>query len=121
MKPLQAFPTLQSFVFSFLRDPFDSVTALSKTTSPTLLLHAVDDLTIPHIHSSRLFSALHQNFQANSSGIETLTYDGWGKVSWFQRDGKGEVIWWEGLSGGHTRVEYQEGSQDLIRRVAGLP
>jgi hypothetical protein len=33
----------------------------------------------------------------------------------------GEVIYWDGLQGGHNDLGWAEGTLDLIRRVASLP
>lgn len=85
-----------------------------KTSCPILILHARDDDVIPHHHSSTLFSAL-----SSEAKVATVEYEGWGDVS--RIDGaRGEVIWWDGMRGGHNDIGWSEGSVDLVRRIAGL-
>lgn len=125
---------------------------MQKTSSPTLILHARDDGTIPHLYSSKLFHSLHaahiasrdaiaainvtdrHKMQEREGVISSITYDHWGTVHSFNRphssssspsghDGapaQSEVVYWDGLKGGHNDIGWSEGSIDLIRRVAKL-
>jgi len=90
-------------------------------------LHAIDDDIIPHSHSKTLFSHLHASSLSSSADsllkmdIEETDYPGWGRTSQFNRGGNGgEVIWWEGLTGGHNKLGWAEGTIELIQRVAAL-
>jgi len=96
------------------------ISVQQETASPTLLLHAIDDGIIPHSHSAALFASLHKSDSQNTSAIREITHTGWGVVRSFLREGKGEVVWCEGLSGGHDDVAWAEGSLDLIQEVAKL-
>jgi len=118
LSPLAYFPPLLRFLGGYLQHPFNSTAALAKTSSPILLLHARDDPEIPYHHSSNLFSSLHA--LTPSYEIVEKTYEGWGTIRSFTREKGGEVVWWDGLKGGHVEVNLGEGSVDLIRRVAGL-
>ncbi|KAK8850609.1 hypothetical protein IAR55_004528 [Kwoniella newhampshirensis] len=120
LAPLNYFPSAKRLVHSFLYHPFDSQKALKNTTSPTLLVHAVNDGTIPPSHSLSLFASL--NTPHYRSSVHTTTYEGWGTVRSFDRgEGKGgEVIWWEGQKGGHNNLGWAEGTLDLIARIARL-
>ena len=93
------------------------------TSSPTLILHAENDDTIPHSHSASLFSSIHAKSPAST--VRETTYPGWGTVRSFFRDSDdgraaSEVVWWEGLQGGHNSLGWAEGTLDLIARVARL-
>jgi abhydrolase domain-containing protein 12 len=58
-----------------------------------------------------------------SAEIQTQDYPNWGIVSTITKrhQGKGgEVIWWDGLRGGHNDIGWAEGSIDLIKRIGGL-
>lgn len=76
---------------------------------------------IPHLHSSLLFDSL----KSRSSGSQLLdqTYEKWGTIRSFNRpygQTHSQVIWWDGLRGGHNDIGWAEGSIDLVRRIAGL-
>ncbi|WVQ95462.1 hypothetical protein IAU59_002559 [Kwoniella sp. CBS 9459] len=143
--PLGHFPIIQRFFQSFLYDTFDSKIALANTTSPTLLLHAVNDRTIPHSHSADLFASLSLgrtqvrpidaaalSRTAETTAVSVTPYEGWGTVRSFNRDstsdevssdegkGKGKVVWWEGKNGGHDNLGWAEGTLHLIARIANL-
>jgi abhydrolase domain-containing protein 12 len=98
-----------------------------------LLLHAKDDDVIPHHHSSTLFAGLHERCETTSgirSDVEVVEYKGWGTVFSFPRSytkscggdavESGEVVWWDGVMGGHNDIGWSEGTVDLIRRIARL-
>ncbi|ODN99581.1 hypothetical protein L198_03425 [Cryptococcus wingfieldii CBS 7118] len=121
--PLSSIPCLQTYFRSFLQHPFSSRAALQDVAAPVLLLHAVNDDTIPHTHSSVLFGSLMAPYVTGGDdveGFEERQYEGWGTVRSFQRGEKGQVIWWEGIHGGHNDLGWAEGTLDLIARVAGL-
>ncbi|WWC92387.1 uncharacterized protein L201_007344 [Kwoniella dendrophila CBS 6074] len=118
--PLAVFPSAQRFFQSFLLHPFNSIKALGRTSSPTLILHAVNDNTIPHAHSARIFSSLRSDSALAVSTWKEKSYAGWGTVRSFDRGEKGEVIWWEGKNGGHDNLGWAEGTIDLIARIARL-
>ncbi|KAL7420882.1 hypothetical protein Q5752_004836 [Cryptotrichosporon argae] len=124
--PLRFVPNVQDYLRSFLRHPFDSATALSNTTSPTLIVHAADDLDIPHAHGAALFARAHAALDPDADvAIDKVAYDGWGTVRSFVRPsdghgGAGEVVFWEGRQGGHNAIGWTEGTLDLIARVARL-
>lgn len=105
------------------------------TSCPIVLAHSQNDRVIPHSHSSRLFHALRNHSQVCLQRAESVDagvpvaesrYPGWGVVRRFNasRGGKAlprrEVVWWEGLAGGHNALGYTEGVMDLIRQVADL-
>lgn len=89
---------------------------------------------IPYSHSARLFhtlrnhslAALRRDSVSNLDlPISESEYKGWGVVRNFSLTPSGdriqrEVVWWEGLAGGHNSLGYTEGVMDLIRRVAKL-
>jgi hypothetical protein len=100
------------FKLSGLADP------AQKTTSPILLLHATNDMDIPHAHSASLFYSLKD--AAQQDHFHQVTYEGWGTVRSFDRPGGAEVVWLEGDAGGHNEIGQAEGSIDLIARVAHL-
>ncbi|TYJ55230.1 hypothetical protein B9479_004060 [Cryptococcus floricola] len=113
----------EAYFRSFLQYPFNSRAALQDVAAPVLLLHAVNDDTIPHTHSSTLFGSLMAPYVTGGDdveGFEERQYEGWGTVRSFQRGEKGQVIWWEGIHGGHNDLGWAEGTLDLIARVAGL-
>ncbi|KAK6906508.1 hypothetical protein I203_100493 [Kwoniella mangroviensis CBS 8507] len=118
--PLAIFPAAQRFFQTFLLHPFNSVKALEQTSSPTLLLHAINDNTIPYSHSARLFSSLLHSASLTEGFVHETSYKGWGTVRSIDRGEKGEVIWWEGQNGGHDNLGWAEGTIDLIARVAKL-
>ncbi|ODN83055.1 hypothetical protein L202_01280 [Cryptococcus amylolentus CBS 6039] len=121
--PMSSVPRLQTYFRSFLQHPFNSRAALQDVAAPVLLLHAVNDDTIPHTHSSVLFGSLMAPYVTGGDdieGFEERQYEGWGTVRSFQRGEKGQVIWWEGIHGGHNDLGWAEGTLDLIARVAGL-
>ncbi|WVQ70780.1 hypothetical protein IAR50_000302 [Cryptococcus sp. DSM 104548] len=121
--PLSYIPYLQTYFQSFLRHPFNSRAALQNVTAPVLLLHAVNDDTIPYTHSSSLFDSLQAPYNAEGEDVKMFDerrYKGWGTVRSFQRGDKGQVVWWEGIHGGHNDLGWAEGTLDLIGRVAGL-
>jgi abhydrolase domain-containing protein 12 len=71
---------------------------------------------IPHHHSSILFYSL----LAEARGeVKNDKYGDWGTISSFTRD-RGEVVWWDGRSGGHNDIGWAEGSVDLVRSIAKL-
>ncbi|WVR08681.1 hypothetical protein IAU60_005739 [Kwoniella sp. DSM 27419] len=115
--PLSIFPAAQHYLRGFLIHQFDSASALVYTTSPTLLVHATDDMDIPHSHSAQLYSALRGNNPANET---SFSYERWGTVRTTSRTGKGDVMWWEGHHGGHNHLDWAEGTIDLIARIARL-
>ncbi|OCF36023.1 hypothetical protein I316_02518 [Kwoniella heveanensis BCC8398] len=117
----------EGFFQSFLYHTFDSKAALANTFSPTLLLHAINDHTIPHSHSDDLFNSLTLPTTADTNGpaasastMEAVSYEGWGTVRTVDRGQKGQVIWWEGKNGGHDNLGWAEGTLDLIARIANL-
>ncbi|WWD20788.1 hypothetical protein CI109_105265 [Kwoniella shandongensis] len=118
--PLSSFPKAQRWFHSFIYHPFDSKTALTNTTSPILLLHAINDMSIPPSHSADLFTFLSRPHATKL--VEETTYEGWGIVRSFDRGSEkgGEVVWWEGRKGGHNNLGWAEGSLDLIKRIARL-
>ncbi|WVF67898.1 hypothetical protein IAT40_002659 [Kwoniella sp. CBS 6097] len=121
--PLGHFSIVQRFFQSFLYDTFDSKSALTNTSSPTLLLHAVNDNTIPHSHSENLFLSLSNTSTEQPDIIiqaDAVSYEGWGTVRSFDRGDKGPVVWWEGKNGGHDNLGWAEGTLDLIARIANL-
>ncbi|OCF45643.1 hypothetical protein I317_00545 [Kwoniella heveanensis CBS 569] len=125
--PLGHVPFVQRFFQSFLYHTFDSKAALANTFSPTLLLHAINDHTIPHSHSDDLFNSLTLPTTADTNGpaasastMEAVSYEGWGTVRTVDRGQKGQVIWWEGKNGGHDNLGWAEGTLDLIARIANL-
>lgn len=78
---------------------------------------------IPHYHSRNLFESLRAS--APGTEVDEKTYSNWGTARTFIRSGqdggaKGEVMWWDGLRGGHNDIGWAEGSIDLVRRIAGL-
>lgn len=105
-----------------------------------MLAHSQNDNVIPYSHSARLFHSLrnHSLVAAGSSSkngkngadlpISESRYQGWGIVRSFNTTthlsgsdrASREVVWWEGLTGGHNKLGYTEGVMDLIRRVARL-
>ena len=87
---------------------------MRNVSSNTLLLHAVDDDTIPHSHSAAIFQSL------KPQGVRETSYPGWGIIRRFKRPGGSEVVWWEGDAGGHNHLGWSEGSMDLIKDVACL-
>ncbi|WWC65267.1 uncharacterized protein I303_107884 [Kwoniella dejecticola CBS 10117] len=117
--PLAVFPSIQRYFQTHLHHPFDSVKALENTSSSTLILHAVNDNTIPFSHSAKIFSSLRSTINPSVTVEETI-YPGWGTVRTFGRVEKGEVIWWEGQYGGHDNLGWAEGTTDLIARIARL-
>lgn len=81
------------------------------------MLHAQDDDVIPHPHSADLFASL---LALEPGGkVHETSYKGWGTVRTIERNG-GEVVWWDGLRGGHNDIGWAEGSIDLVRRVGRL-
>ena len=82
----------------------------------------MDDDIIPHSHSRALFAHLHSSVSGSAKvGIETKDYPGWGRTSRFNRGAHGgEVVWWEGLTGGHNNIGWAEGTIELIRQIAKL-
>ncbi|WWD07240.1 hypothetical protein V865_005337 [Kwoniella europaea PYCC6329] len=118
--PLAVFPAAQRFFQTFLLHPFNSLKALEQTSSPTLILHAINDNTIPYSHSARLFSSLLHSASLTEASVKETSYKGWGTVRSIDRGEKGEVIWWEGQNGGHDNLGWAEGTIDLISRVAKL-
>ncbi|WVW80743.1 hypothetical protein I302_102729 [Kwoniella bestiolae CBS 10118] len=118
--PLNIFPAAQRFFQSFLLHPFNSIEALEKTSSPTLILHAINDNTIPYSHSARLFTSLLDSASLTPSSVKERNYRGWGTVRSVDRGDKGEVVWWEGQNGGHDNLGWAEGTIDLIARIANL-
>lgn len=89
------------------------------------MLHARDDDVIPHYHSNNLFESLRAS--APGAPVDEKIYRNWGTIRSFTRSGQngggkveGEVIWWDGLRGGHNDIGWAEGSIDLVRRIAGL-
>lgn len=81
----------------------------------------MDDDIIPHSHSKTLF--YHLLSTASEKELETTerNYPGWGRTSQFDRGSTGgEVIWWEGLTGGHNKIGWAEGTIELIKQVAKL-
>ncbi|ORY31287.1 Alpha/Beta hydrolase protein [Naematelia encephala] len=116
LSPLRLIPSLHNFASKLLLHPFDSPAALSRTSLPVLLIHAADDPVIPNTHSTRIFELL----RTSASPAREIQYDGWGVVRSYERQGKGEVVWWDGLTGGHDDVGWAEGTMDLIKRVAQI-
>ncbi|WWC72660.1 uncharacterized protein I206_106624 [Kwoniella pini CBS 10737] len=118
--PLGVFPSVQRYFQTHLHHTFNSVKALEKTSSPTLILHAINDNTIPYSHSAGIFSSLSALLTDPQTTVEEVTYSGWGTVRSFQRGNNGEVVWWEGQNGGHDNLGWAEGTIDLIARIAKL-
>jgi len=93
--------------------------------SPTLILCAKDDSIIPHFHSETLFNHLVRDAKritVGGAGITEQDYPGWGRISRLSRAAKngGDVVWWEGLAGGHNNLGWAEGTIDLIQDIAAL-
>ncbi|KAK4689271.1 uncharacterized protein P7C73_g840, partial [Tremellales sp. Uapishka_1] len=116
LSPLQKIPGALTFFTSFLKSRFNSTQALLKTSSPTLFVHALNDPTIPPSHSATLFSSL----RTGDTQVDVTKHAGWGSISSYGRKDKGEVIWWEGDTGGHNGLGWSEGVIDLIARVGAL-
>ena len=95
---------------------------MQKTDASILILHARNDDVIPHSHSQRLFNHLASVDTALDYQVSVRedSYDGWGTVRSFSRKAKGQVIWFEGLVGGHDDIGFYEGTLDLIGKVARL-
>ncbi|WRT70786.1 uncharacterized protein IL334_007785 [Kwoniella shivajii] len=120
LKPLNAIPPIQRYFQSFLAHPFDSITALKNTSSPTLILHSIDDDIIPYSQSARVFLSILASASLKSESIEETKYGRWGTIRSFKRSEGGEVVWWEGGNGGHNALGFAEGTIDLIARIADL-
>lgn len=92
-----------------------------------MLLHAVDDPTIPPKHSHMLYDRLRSSsLYATSSAVER-ELGGWGTERAFDRtfapedtlappSRKSRVVFAEGLSGAHNSVGLSELASHLIRR-----
>jgi abhydrolase domain-containing protein 12 len=105
---------------------------------PILILHALNDATIPYSHSATLFNHLlhHQSCLSNhtttssqvifsSSPLVKISPAGsWGSIRTLSRlgmieEGKstGDVIWAEAEKGGHNDIGAHEYSMKLISKV----
>ncbi len=107
------------------------------TRSPAFLVHAADDTEIPSSNSADLFRRLalargHAK-AAGYTGEEVQHVPGWGRIvrSGGERGGtrgndtapageRGQVVFFEGVGGGHNGVGGGEGIVELIRDVAEL-
>jgi abhydrolase domain-containing protein 12 len=97
------------------------------TRSPTLIIHAKDDTEIPSHHSSTLFSGLVSNRKVVGleGSVESVDRPGWGVVTRFVpapsgQGTPGQVMYFEGVAGGHNGVGGGEGVVELMREVAQL-
>jgi abhydrolase domain-containing protein 12 len=129
----------------------DRQTLSQNITSNILIVHADDDDTIPVEHSLNLFSALvephlppstftydkfregsveaykeHEKEQesraaARTTLVTTTEIHGYGKWSWFDREGQGFVNLLETKWGGHNNIVYSEGVIDFVGRTMGIP
>lgn len=80
-----------------------------------MILHALNDSTIPFSHSEELFK--HLVTSSTSSKPETTKAGNWGIIRSFEREGKGRVVYGEALVGGHNEIGSGEQSIRLIRNI----
>lgn len=113
------------------------------TDSPILLAHAQNDWTIPVQHAQKLYRSLVASRGHQAAPLSTFELAGWGRVTLSGMHGavaagtadetgsgplqairgkkKGaEVIFWEGVRGGHNDLGWTEAGIDLIARISGL-
>jgi len=120
--PFRYFPSFQRTLLSFLRETWDTSAAINKTQSPILLVHAQDDTNIPSSHSKQLFSQLASTSTESRDSLDRAAHiierAGWGTVRRaLGSGGKAEVMYFEGISGGHNRVGLGEGVMELIAEM----
>ncbi|RSH81329.1 uncharacterized protein EHS24_008772 [Apiotrichum porosum] len=120
LTPLKAIPGAIDYFKTHVVQRFNSSEALSRTTSPMLLLHSFDDPIIPHYHSVNLFQQLNSpNGTQLESSIRDFSYPGWGRVTYAEVADR-EVVFWEGESGGHNSLGHSEGTMDLMAWIGKL-
>lgn len=83
---------------------------------PTLIGHTLDDLDIPSSHSAALFSSL----LAPDEPAVTSRHPSWGTLRKGQSENGSPLWWWEGLSGGHNGIIFDDGVIDLVADLTQL-
>ncbi|PFH49714.1 hypothetical protein AMATHDRAFT_4648 [Amanita thiersii Skay4041] len=136
LKPLAFIPTAPQLLTWSLVHRFDTLSLVPEITTSVLIIHAENDLGIPHKHSTTLFNAFSQlslsttmtlnkdYHRANQTNPKTSNVPLKQKIPHFGilesfTTGKRKIAMLKTIAGGHN-IPRLEGVQEIIGRTFGL-